>query len=121
LSGPTWDAYRAAYIARYGVAPVRNATVNAQLANLVKRLGAEEAPLVATFYLGSQNAWFVKQGHSVGALLNKCEMVRTEWATGRETFDSLAALADRAAGTGQVFKELIQEIKDDPANWPAKD
>ncbi|VEB42956.1 Uncharacterised protein [Chromobacterium violaceum] len=40
LNAATWDAYADAYFFRYEVEPVRNATVNGQIANFVKRLGA---------------------------------------------------------------------------------
>lgn len=80
-TGPTWDAYAAAYQGRYGVLPVRNATVNTQLANLVKRIGAEDAPQVAAFYVGHNSPFYVRRGHVVGALLADAEKLRTEWAT----------------------------------------
>ena len=39
----TWTAYASAYQIRYGVPPVRNATVSGQLANFVKRIGRAES------------------------------------------------------------------------------
>lgn len=80
-SVPTWDAYEAAYRARYGVGPVRNVTVNAQLKAFVKRIGAEEAPLVAAFYLRMEEQHYVKNKHGAGPLLQDCEGIRTAWAT----------------------------------------
>src|SRR5579875_3570103 len=50
-SAPVWDAYAGAYRARYGVEPIRNATVNGRLALLVKRVGAERAPALAAWYV----------------------------------------------------------------------
>src|SRR5699024_5586194 len=38
-SRETWNAYAAAYFDRYGVEPVRNARVNAQIAQFVQRVG----------------------------------------------------------------------------------
>lgn len=80
----TWDAYSAAYAQRYGTRPVRNAMINGQLANLVARLGAEEAPQVAAFFVQHASAFYANRGHAVGLLLADAEKLRTEWATGQE-------------------------------------
>lgn len=78
---PTWDSYAAAYQRRYKTEPVRNATVNAQLKAFVARIGAQEAPLVAAFYVGLNDPFYVKQGHATGPLLKDAESVRMQWAT----------------------------------------
>lgn len=80
----TWDAYSAAYAQRYGTRPVRNAMINGQLANLVARLGAEEAPQVAAFFVQHASAFYANRGHAVGLLLADAEKLRTEWATGQD-------------------------------------
>jgi hypothetical protein len=82
-TGAVWEAYRSSYCERYGVDPVRNAQVNGQLAQVVAKLGAGEAPSVAAHYLGHRDAFYVKSGHSVGMLLRDAEKLRMEWATGR--------------------------------------
>ena len=73
-----WTAYSAAYQERYGIAPVRNSTINGQLAHLVRRLG-DEAPAVARYYLNLEDPYYRREGHSVGALLKHCEQLRTLW------------------------------------------
>lgn len=91
----TWQAYAAAYRGRHGVAPVRNAKVNANVKQLVQRLGREEAPQVAAFFL-SVNERFVVQGmHDLGALLARCEAYRTQWATGRQVTEASARQVDK--------------------------
>jgi hypothetical protein len=105
----TWEAYRSAYLNRYGTDPVRNAMVNAQIANFVNRIGAKEAPRVAEFYLSHSKAFYVAKKHSAGLLLADAEGLRTEWATGRQVTDTEARQADRTAATGNVFKQLIEE------------
>lgn len=107
-TAPTWEAYAAAYLTRYGTEPVRNATVNAQLAGVVKRLG-KEAPLVAAFYVLSNRGLYVSAKHAANLLLRDCEGLRTEWATGRQGTDTEARQADRTAATGNVFERLIEE------------
>lgn len=84
----TWKAYSASYALRYGVEPVRNAKVNGQLANLLRRVSAEEAPLIAKFYVEHPDAFYGKKGHSVDMLLQDCEKLRTEWATDRHVGDT---------------------------------
>lgn len=78
----TWEAYALAYQVRYGTQPVRNAKVNGQLSQLVKRLGAEESPLVAAFYLTHNKPLYVSSRHATDLLLRDAEGLRTEWATG---------------------------------------
>ena len=80
----TWDAYTIAYLERYGVEPVRNAKVNAQVAQLVQRLGAEEAPQVAMFYVTINDSFFIRASHEFGLLASRAEGIRTQWLTGRQ-------------------------------------
>lgn len=78
-----WIAYGTAYTERYATAPIRNAKVNAQVKQLVQRLG-EEAAAVADFFVRSINeAYVVRNCHELGALVAKAEAYRTQWATGR--------------------------------------
>jgi hypothetical protein len=78
----TRTAYCETYRHRYGTDPVMNAKVNAQLARLVDRLGADEAPAVARFYVEHNGDFYVRTTHSVDALLKDCEALRTQWVTG---------------------------------------
>lgn len=80
----TWDAYSAAYEGRYGAAPIRNAKVNSQVKQLVGRIPREEAPAVAAFYVGINDAFLIRNCHDFGSLLAKAETFRTQWATGRQ-------------------------------------
>lgn len=78
----TWAAYARAYQARYGAAPVRNASVNAMLKNLIKKLGAESAPEVAAFYVGHNAPFYVAKRHPVSVLVHDAEGLHTQWITG---------------------------------------
>lgn len=82
LSQPTWNAYSEAYEKRHGVAPVRNKKTNALLCQLVERLGAAEAPLVAEFYLRVDTPLYVTARHPPNLLLRDCESLRTQWKAG---------------------------------------
>lgn len=107
----TWTAYAGAYEARYGTQPVRNATVNGQLAQLVARIGAAEAPDVAAWFLSSRNSFYVQSGHSVGILLRDCEKLRTEWATGRQVTQTQAIQGDRTQTNANAFAGLLLEAQ----------
>ena len=104
----TWEAYRAAYSARYGVDPVRNATVNGQLAQLAKRLGPEEAPAVAAFYVAHAGAFYASKGHAVGPLLADCEKLHTEWATGHQITATAARQRERTQANAEAFAPLLK-------------
>lgn len=94
----TWEAYELAYQQRYKVAPVRNAKVNTAIAQLVKRLGAEEAPAVAAWFVANVNqAYVVARCHGAGELLAQCESYRTQWAAGRAVTQTEAQQADKTA------------------------
>lgn len=110
-SAETWDAYATAYRSRYNADPVRNAMVNGQLAQIVGRLGADEAPQVAAWYVTHQNRFYVGAGHSVGMLLKDCEKLRTEWATGRQSTAMQAIQADKTQTNFNAFSNLIAEAK----------
>jgi hypothetical protein len=83
-SSLVWVAYATAYRDRYGVEPVRNAPVNAQLAQVVGRIPASEAPLIAAWYVGLDDRFYVAAGHSTALLLRDCEALRTRWVTNRQ-------------------------------------
>lgn len=112
LTSEVWGAYCQAYADRYGTEPTRNATVNAQLAQVVKRLGAEESPHVAAWYVGHNAAYYVQRGHSVAALLSDCEKLRTEWATGNRITATKARQLDKTQANGDVWQKLIAEAEE---------
>ena len=82
-TGTTWAAYAEAYRERYGTDPVWNGKQGGMIGQLVKRIGRADAPRVAAFYVRHNDPWYLKQGHAVGILLQQCEKLRTEWATGQ--------------------------------------
>lgn len=81
-SGPTWEAYRTAYHARYGIDPVRNHKTNSLLYQVVAKLGEHEAPHVAAFYLTREKAVYLSSRHAPDLLSRDAEGLRTEWKMG---------------------------------------
>lgn len=110
----TWVAYAKAYAVRHGAAPVRNAKVNANVKQLVQRLGHAEAPLVAAWFL-TVNERFVVQGmHDLGQLLQRCEAYRTQWVTGRQMTQTSAMQQDQTqgnAGTADEAKAMLRQMR----------
>ncbi len=106
-SAETWERYAEAYKRRYSVEPVRNMSVNAKLALVVGKLGAEEAPPVAAFFVGQQNGLYVSAMHPVDLLLRDAEKIRTEWATGRTVTRTQAQQADKTQTNANAFGALI--------------
>lgn len=78
-----WAAYAAAYAQRYGTEPVRNARVNAQLAQLVHRVGKEESQELARFFVAHDSAFYVRRQHAVGDMLHQCESLVTQMRRGQ--------------------------------------
>lgn len=82
LNFKIWEAYRSAYFKRYNVDPVRNASTNAKISQLGKRLG-EESVSVVLFYLGHNDSFYLKNQHSIGLCLRDCEGLRTQMIRGK--------------------------------------
>lgn len=108
-SAGVWEAYRSAYRKRYGEDPVRNKSVNVGLCQVIDKLGAEEAPAVAAYYLTHNGQWYVTKMHPVNLLVADAEKLRTEWATGKQVTATQARQADSKAARGQVWQTLIDE------------
>jgi len=107
----TWKAYGDAYFNRYDTEPVRNATVNTQVKAFVKRIGAEEAPQVAAFFVRNNAAFYVQRGHSFGNLLSDAEKIRTEWATGHSMTTTRARQIDRTQTNKSVVGEAMKILE----------
>lgn len=102
----TWAAYSGAYAIRYGVAPLRNAKVNAAIKGFVQRIGYDESPAVAAYYVANVNdAFVVRNMHDTGLLLKQAEGYRTQWATGRSVTATAARQADQTAANLSVVEE----------------
>jgi uncharacterized protein YdaU (DUF1376 family) len=106
---PTWEAYSKSYVHRYGTPPIRDRKVNSILAQLVERLGRDEAPEVAAFYLSHNRQVYVVNRHPVNLLLRDAEGLRTDWITNRRSTEAEARQADKTQAVGNAFAPLIEE------------
>lgn len=108
-----WSAYAAAYQHRYGTHPVRNSKVNGQVRDLLKRLGAEEAPAVAAYFVGINDAYLIRNFHDLGLLLARAESYRTQWATDRQMNGTTARQLERTQANLNAAKEAAESIREE--------
>ena len=108
----TWLAYAKAYADRYGAAPIRNAKVNAAIKAFVQRIGYDESPAVANFYVERvSDSLVVRQMHSTGLLLTGAEGYRTQWAAGRAMTGTRAKQIDQTSANGNAASEAMAILK----------
>ena len=110
-SAETWSAYKTAYFNRYQVEPIRNASVNSQLAMLVRRIGREAAPAVAAFYVASNHQFYVAKMHAVGPLVRDCEAIHTQWVRQSPMTAAKARQVDQTATNAETFRPLIEDAE----------
>lgn len=101
-----WEAYKTAYLNRYGVEPVRNAKLNTNISQFVARLGADDAPEVAKFFVGHNDSFYVKNMHAFGLALANAESLHTQWRTGRK----VTATDARQAEVSDSLKNQIARL-----------
>lgn len=111
-SSAVWESYRMAYREKYHVEPVRNQQVNALMCRLVDKLGMEEAPAVAAYYLSHGNPFYVSKRHPMNLLVQDAEGLRTQWATGNRATSSEARhveFKDNLLGKIERVQKILNE------------
>lgn len=99
-----WKAYSEAFYSRYGVEPVRNMKVNSQIKQIAQRLG-EEAIYTIGFYVGINDAWLVKNSHSIGSFLQNAESYLTQARTGRAITGNTARTVEKTQSAIDAVEE----------------
>lgn len=107
----TWRAYAETYRERHGVAPVRNAKVNSNVRQIVKRLGMDEAPAVAAWFVRVNERYVVQNLHDLSLLLARCEAYRTQWATGRQMTATGAQQVDKTQSNFNAAGQAIEILR----------
>lgn len=102
----TWAAYEAAYRQRYGVSPVRNKKVNAQLAQFLTRVPEAVAPRIAEFYVQHPDKFYVLKQHPVGLLLHDAEGLHTQWKAQINITSSNLGVLDKQATIMNAFQQV---------------
>lgn len=109
LNQRIWQRYETEYAARWKSPPVRNATVNSQVSQLGKRLGAD-APDVIAFYVWHNDEFFVRQCHPVGLCLAQAESLRTQWANNVQVTRGQARMADDSQTRQTVWDRAADRV-----------
>lgn len=108
----TWAAYSAAYERRYSAKPVRNQAVNSKVKQFVQRIGFEESPLVAAFYVDRVSESFVvRKMHDVGLLLAGAEGYRTQWFAGAAMTGTRAQQIDQSQSNYDAAGEAMAILR----------
>jgi hypothetical protein len=108
----TWAAYSEAYERRYGAKPVRNQAVNAKVKQFVLRIGHEESPAVAEFYVDKVSDNFVVlKVHDVGMLLAGAEGYRTQWFAGAAMTGTRAKQIDQSQSNYDAAGEAMAILR----------
>lgn len=106
-----WKSYSSAYLHRYGTEPVRNAKVNGQINQLLKRLGAE-ASFVAAYYVGINDSFLIRSSHEFGMLLAKAEAYRTQWATNTQMTGTTARQIENTQSNLSAAEEAKRMMRE---------
>lgn len=116
----TWAAYTEAYLRLYpGVKPLRDAKANAQMLQFVQRVGADDAPQIAAFFVTSKWALAVNARHPVDLLLKFADKFRGEAMAGIQTNGHAAQQADRReSSTGYLARQLAEQQRADEGDEP---
>jgi hypothetical protein len=104
----TWKSYSDAYFNRYGIEPRRNQKINSMVKQFVQRIGFEESPHVAGFYVFHNEHFYVKKTHPVEMMLKDAEGLHTQWATGRTMTGTRARQIDQSQANYSVVDEALK-------------
>lgn len=110
--GPTWESYARAFNDRYGIPPTANAKVYGQVSKFIDRVGAEEAPAIAAWYVGNNKRAYANGMHCTDLLLRDAEALRAQWATGSLLSESEARSGDETQGRGNVWDSVRERLSD---------
>lgn len=88
---------------------MRNARTNAQLAQLVERVGADAAPEVAAYYLTVDRTAYSSRLHPVALLLQDCEGLHTAWRRGLRPTDTRSRQGDQTSALADAFEQVRRQ------------
>lgn len=107
-----WSKYRAAYMQRYKVEPLRDQKVNAQVKQLVGRLGEVAGDVAEFFVLNVNEARVVQNCHDIGFLVTGAQAYHTQWATGRAITSGQARQIDSTQTNANAADEAIRMLEE---------
>lgn len=106
----TWANYAMAYRARYKAWPLWNESVAGKLSKLIGRVGKDDAPKVAAFYVKCINDPQVTlKCHPIGLLLLNAEGYHTQWLTMRPITTAQARQQENTATNLSAAEQALAE------------
>lgn len=115
----TWTAYSTAYEARYGTQPLRNGAVNSMLSKFIDRVGADNAPAIAVFFVASPDKYFVANLHPVALLLKHAESLHTQWKLNIHVTSTQINALEKAAMINHAVQVVSQKYAEEASTLHA--
>lgn len=104
LNRKIWEAYASSFSERYRVQPTRNASVNAKISQLGKRLG-EDAVNVVKFFLKHNDGFYLKKVHDIGLCLKDAESLHVQMQRGQTVTSQDVRNFERTANVVNLVNE----------------
>jgi hypothetical protein len=102
-----WGDYCAAFLARHGVEPIRDARANKHCSDLVKKVGPERARELAAYYVSRSDAQYLKSKHPLGILILDVQKLNTEMQTGQKMTNRDALRAETSASNEETIRQYL--------------
>ncbi len=100
-----WAAYELAYQMRWNVSPLRNARANKHCSELAALVGGERARELVRYYVGRNDATYLKAKHPLGLMIVDCQKLNTELQTGKEMTHREALRQETLSVNDQVVRQ----------------
>lgn len=107
-SAETWRCYQRAYARRWGVEPLPNARNWTLLGQFIGRVGKDNAPRVAEFFVTHNDRLYVNAKHPLTLLLRDSDKIYAEWRTGRQSSATESNQNDRRSNNLNAMQEFLK-------------
>ena len=77
----------------------------------VQKIGFEDAPFVAEFFVQHNDKFYVLKTHAVTLMNKDAEGLRTQWATGRSMTTTRAGQIDQTQANFSVVSEVMEKLE----------
>lgn len=112
VSTDLWNAYKTAYEIRYNTLPIRSASVNATLCNIVNQVGSERACRLATFYLTLSDFSYVRSSHDTKQFIYNIQKINTAYETGCNVTHRQAMDIDKHQSLVDDSKSILADFEE---------
>ncbi len=106
-----WEAFTSAYLVRHKIMPADCAQIRGQMSKFIDKVGAEDAPEIARYFVESSNGFHNEKAHDFGFCLSDAVKLRKEWLTGKIVTRTETRNADRKQATINAWGPLIEEAE----------